>query len=58
MNSTSTAPLIPAITPPTMNEVMRRPVTFLPSAAAACSWSRTARNDRPSGALVIRHTNA
>jgi two-component system response regulator DesR len=31
-------------------------VTFLPSAAAACSLSRTARSVRPSGALVTMCT--
>ena len=52
MNSTRTAPLIPAITPPRTNASMRSPVTFLPSAAAACSLSRIARSARPSGELV------
>src|SRR6201985_1861461 len=52
MNSTRTAPLMPAITPPRMNASIRSPVTFLPSAAAACSVSRTARIVRASGARV------
>ena len=57
MNSTRTAPLMPAITPPRMNASIRSPVTFLPSAAAACSLSRTARSVRPSGELVTMCTS-
>ena len=34
MNSTSTAPLIPATAPPATKAVIRRAVTFLPRAAA------------------------
>ena len=57
MNSTRTAPLTPAITPPSTNASMRSPVTFLPRAAAACSLSRTARRVRPRGELVTMCTS-
>ena len=57
MNSTRMAPLIPAITPPSTNAIIRSPVTFLPSAAAARSLSRTARSVRPNGELVTMWTS-
>src|SRR4029077_21285740 len=51
MNSTRTAPLMPAITPPRMNASIRIPVTFCPGPAAACSLARPARSGPPRGAL-------
>src|ERR1700680_1319617 len=48
------APLSPAIALPTMNTVIFMAMEFLPSALAASSRSRIARNERPYGELMMR----